>query len=116
MSDYYWSNGGLRRDTNEDIEYVFKYLKKNNIKFKDTRNSNTYITIFNKQNKKYQYCYTTGRWRRITGKGVVKFYHSKGIEDFVNKYLNKFVGENKNDRQKLNRYSRRAEEDQKKVV
>ena len=50
MSDYYWSNGGLRRDTNENIEYVFKYLKKNNIKYKDTRNSNTYITIFNKEN------------------------------------------------------------------
>ena len=29
-----------------------------------------------------------------SGKGVVTFYHSKGIEDFVNKYLNKFVGEN----------------------
>ena len=31
MSDYYWSKGGLRRDTGESIEYVLKYLKDNNI-------------------------------------------------------------------------------------
>ena len=75
MSDYYWSNGGLRRDTGESIEYVLKYLK---------------------DNKEYGYVYTTGRWSTYKGKEV-KHYHSKGIEDFDTNYLNKFVKENNNE-------------------
>tara|TARA_R100001510_G_C7622004_1_gene182662 strand:+ start:732 stop:1028 length:297 start_codon:yes stop_codon:yes gene_type:complete len=96
MSDYYWSNGGLRRDTGESIEYVLKYLKDNNIKYKDTRNSNSILTIYNKDNKEYGYVYTTGRWSTYKGKEV-KHYHSKGIEDFDTNYLNKFVKENEDD-------------------
>jgi len=94
MSEYFWKNGGLRRNTNETIEDVFKYLKDNKIKFKDTRKSNSIITIYNNNKEEYGYVYNTGRWSTYKG-FKVKHYHSKGIEDFVTKYLNKFVEENK---------------------
>ena len=89
MSEYYWKNGGLRRNTKESIEEVFKYLKDNKIKFKDTRNSNSLLTIYNNNKQEYGYVYNTGRWSSYKG-FPIKHYHSKGIKDFVTKYLNKF--------------------------
>jgi hypothetical protein len=96
MSEYFWKNGGLRRNTNESIEEVFKYLKDNKIKFKDTRNSNSLLTIYNNNKEEYGYVYNTGRWSTYKG-FPIKHYHSKGIEDFVTKYLNKFEKENADD-------------------
>ena len=87
---YYWSKGTLRRNTNENVEYVIRYLNTENIKYKLGHFSNSVIEIINNNNNRYGYTYTTGRWCSYKKGKEIKHYHSKGIQDFVINYLNKF--------------------------
>ena len=79
----------FRRDTNEDLDFVEKYLSERNIDY-DLRLGATLMYIFNNEGKRYAYYWTTGRWsaeNAITD----KHYNSKGIDDFVSRFLNTFV-------------------------
>jgi len=80
----------FRRDTNESIDDVEKYLIKNKIPYRGTGTSMLYIE--NKAGKEYAYYCTTGRWS-IKKRVYKHHYHSKGIEDFVTNYLNRFADE-----------------------
>ncbi|BCV01889.1 MAG: hypothetical protein CM15mV47_140 [uncultured marine virus] len=79
----------FRRDTNEDLDFVEKYLSERNINY-DLRLGATMMYIYNNHNKRYAYYWTTGRWsaeNAITN----QHYHSKGIDDFVSRFLNRFA-------------------------
>lgn len=79
----------FRRDTNEDLEFVEKYLGEHNIDY-DLRLGATMMYIYNNDNKRYAYYWTTGRWSPENA--IAKeHYHSKGIDDFVSRFLNRFV-------------------------
>ena len=89
-SKYRWSKGKLTRKTYEKIEDVIQYLEDNKIRFEDTSYSNSIIKIYNNKGQSYGYTYTTGRWCCYKKGKLIKHYHSKGIEDFVINYLNKY--------------------------
>ena len=75
-----------RRDTNESLDYVTKFLEDRNIDY-ETRIGGSLIYIYNDEGKCYAYYWTTGRWsahKAITH----KHYSSKGIEDFTDRFLN----------------------------
>jgi len=75
-----------RSNTYEDLEYVTDYLNKKYIKYEVKEKAHMlkikYKKIF------YAYYYTTGRWSPyVENNFPEKHYHSKGIEDFVNRFL-----------------------------
>jgi hypothetical protein len=75
-----------RSNTYEDLEYVTDYLNKKYIKYEVKEKAQMlkikYKKIF------YAYYYTTGRWSPYVKKNFPeKHYYSKGIEDFVNRFL-----------------------------
>ena len=75
-----------RRDTNESLDYVTKFLEDRNIDY-ETRIVGYLMYIYNDEDKCYAYYWTTGRWsahKAITH----KHYSSKGIEDFTDRFLN----------------------------
>jgi len=75
----------FRRDTNESLDFVTKFLEDRNIEY-ETRVGGSLIYIYNDDGKCYAYYWTTGRWsahRAITN----KHYRSNGIEDFVSRFL-----------------------------
>jgi hypothetical protein len=82
----------FRKDTNESLEFVYNYLDKHGIQY-DAATAGSCITIYNKQQRRYVYYWTTGRWspRRLSSR---KHFHSNGIADFVERYLNKYVEQN----------------------
>ena len=81
----------FRKDTNETLEFVEKYLQDNKIDYM-VNMAASLLWITNQESKEYVYYWTTGRWspQRHSSK---KHYHSNGIEDFVEKYLNKYADE-----------------------
>jgi len=72
--------------TKETLEDVKIYLTKNNIYYEETKTQMIRV-YYNK--KMYSYFYTTGRWSPYLGhnKYPKKHYHSKGIEDFINRFI-----------------------------
>ena len=83
----------FRRDTNEDLEFVENYLTERNIDY-DLRLGATMMYIYNNDDKRYAYYWTTGRWS-VENAITDGHYHSKGIDDFVCRFLNKFAQEKK---------------------
>ena len=83
----------FRRDTHETKEYVDSFLEERNIPYEYRDKANMYW-ILNDEGKEYCYYYTTGRWSKRVSRGFPKkHFHSKGIEDFCNRFLNRFVGQ-----------------------
>lgn len=78
----------FRRDTNQNIEEVKKYLDEHAIKYED-RSKATALKIYDKKERPYIYYWTTGRWKPYNGR-MSPHYCSNSIEDFVTKYLNRF--------------------------
>jgi hypothetical protein len=75
-----------RHDTDEGLEEVTDYLNKNNIKYEVKENAG--MLKIHYETTSYAYYYTTGRWSPyITGSFPKKHYHSKGIEDFINRFI-----------------------------
>ena len=87
----------FRKDTNETLEFVEKYLKDKDIEYSVNRAASM-IWITNQEGREYVYYWTTGRWskRRMSYK---IHYRSNGIDDFVTRFLNRFVEENKKERE-----------------
>ncbi len=81
----------LRRDTEEDLTFVMEYLNENKIPF-EYIDSATMFYIENRAGVRYAYYYTTGRWA-IKSRNRKKHYQSKGIADFVDRFLNKYADE-----------------------
>ena len=81
----------FRKETGQTLSHCMDYLKANDVKY-DVVESAKMLRVYSKANRMYVYYWTTGRWspRRHSSK---KHYHSNGIEDFVEKYLNKYADE-----------------------
>ena len=75
-----------RHNTDESLEYATDYLNKNNIKYEVKEKA--YMLKIQYETDSYAYYYTTGRWSPYTiGSFPKKHYHSKGIEDFINRFI-----------------------------
>jgi hypothetical protein len=81
----------LRRDTEEDVDFVIAYLKGKDIPFEYIDSASLFF-IENRAGVKYAYYYTTGRWA-IKSRNRKEHYRSNGIDDFVSRFLNKFADE-----------------------
>ena len=81
----------FRKDTNETLEFVCEYLDNNNIEYEVVLSASL-IIIYSKADKPYVYYWTTGRWSRKK-RSYTKHFHSNGIADFVERYLNKYADE-----------------------
>ncbi len=77
----------LRHDTNESLEDVTGYLEEQGIKY-ERKDAAHMLWIFY-GNKAYMYYYTTGRWASRNGwrKVPLKHYKSKGIKDFLDRFV-----------------------------
>lgn len=99
MSDYRYvrtnSKGEavFRRDTEDSLEFVFEYLKEKDIPY-EYRAGATMFILWNDANVRYVYYWTTGRWA-IKTRTIKKHFSSKGIVDFVDRFLNKYAEEQK---------------------
>ena len=78
----------FRRDTDDDFDFVCSYFEDKDIPYKFKEGGNVFI-IKNKTGKDYVYYWSTGRWSPKHKSNKIH-YHSKGVEDFVTKYLNKY--------------------------
>ena len=78
----------FRRDTGEEFDFVCSYLDNNNIPYKYKEGGGVFIGS-NKTGRNYVYYLTTGRWSPKHKSNKIH-YRSKGIEEFVTKYLNKY--------------------------
>ena len=78
----------FRRDTGEEFDFVCSYLDNNNIPYKYKEGGGVFI-VSNKTGRNYVYYWTTGRWSPKHKSNKIH-YRSKGIEEFVTKYLNKY--------------------------
>ena len=75
-----------RHNTDESLEYATDYLNKNNIKYEVKEKAR--MLKIQSETDSYAYYYTTGRWSPyVENNFPEKHYHSKGIEDFVNRFL-----------------------------
>ena len=90
----------FRKDTNESLEFVENYLKEKEIEYCINLPASL-IYIENEEGREYVYYWTTGRWYRRKPKYKVH-YHSNGIDDFVTRFLNRFVEQNKIERELKN--------------
>lgn len=81
----------FRKDTNESLEFVCEYLDSNNIDY-EVELSASLIVVYSKADRPYMYYWTTGRWSPRK-RNYKKHFHSNGIADFVEKYLNKYADE-----------------------
>ena len=74
----------FRRDTNETLEYVEKYLNSKGIKYEVRKGA---YMLWIKKDKWYAYSYTTGRWHPyIENSYPKKHYRSNGIDDFITRF------------------------------
>ena len=78
----------FRRDTGEEFDFVCSYLDNNNIPYKYKEGGGVFI-VSNKTGRNYVYYWTTGRWSPKHKSNKIH-YRSKGIEEFVTKYINKY--------------------------
>ena len=86
----------FRKDTNETLEFVEKYLQDNKIDYM-VNMAASLLWITNQESKEYVYYWTTGRWSKRQ-RVYNNHYHSNGIEDFVTRFLNRFVEQNKKEK------------------
>lgn len=82
----------FRRDTGESLEEVTSYLDSvEDVKY-EVKEKGAMIWIT--RDKKYSYCYTTGRWAPyVKGGYPKKHYRSKGIKDFIERFTEPYVDE-----------------------
>ena len=74
----------FRRDTNETLEDVEKYLKSKGIKYEVKKGASM---LWIKKDKLYAYYYTTGRWHPyVENSYPKKHYRSNGIDDFITRF------------------------------
>ena len=77
-----------RRATNESLDFVKKVLKDKRIPFICHETAQCIILKSPYNGHRYQYFYTTGRWSCLRqGKTNDHHYWSKGINDFIEKYI-----------------------------
>lgn len=77
-----------RRETGEDLEFVIAELKSKFLPFTYHDDAQCFIIKNPYNGSKYQYFYTTGRWSSLRkGRANFPHYWSKGINDFLEKYL-----------------------------
>ena len=83
-----------RRDTNESLDFVTEYLDKKEIPYEVNKSAGL-LYIDNIANVTYVYYWSTGRWskRKTSIRQYKQHFHSKGIDDFVTNYLNKYAEE-----------------------
>lgn len=95
MSDYKYARTNskgevvLRRDTEEDFSFVVSYLKEKDIPYEYRDGAHMFI-LTNSADVRYVYYWTTGRWS-IKKRTIDKHYSSKGIDDFVTRFFNKYA-------------------------
>lgn len=78
----------FKRYTDEVLKDATTFLDKKGIDY-DVKIDASMLWIY-LNNKKYAYYYTTGRWNTYKADGYpTKHYHSRGIEDFYNRFLSK---------------------------
>lgn len=93
----------FRRDTHQTAEHVANVFNEKEIPFDFFKSASCFKLYNDRDNKCYQYYYSTGRWgvykwdRRPT-----KHYHSKSVEDFLERF---FFKEFNNDTQTSTRDS-----------
>ena len=77
----------LRHDTDESLEDVIGYLEEQGIKY-ERKDAAHMLWIFY-GTRAYMYYYTTGRWapRNGWGKVPLKHYKSRGIKDFLDRFV-----------------------------
>ena len=80
----------LRRDTNETLEEVLDFLKDIKGIEVEVFLKATLISIYVDW-RRYDYYWTTGRWCQRKSNYPKTHYHSKGIEDFCNRFLKKDI-------------------------
>ena len=72
--------------TGEILEDCVKFLEEKKIPF-EVRETASMLIVYHpdKDYKKYDFRYTTGRWSPLPNKKI--HYRSKGIEDFIERFL-----------------------------
>jgi len=78
----------FRHDTDETLEDVLEFLQTSNIKY-EVKEGAHMLWVYH-EDRKYAYYYTTGRWapyKKYLGGYPKKHYHSKGIEDFITRFI-----------------------------
>tara|TARA_X000001388_G_scaffold15819_2_gene9729 strand:- start:176 stop:538 length:363 start_codon:yes stop_codon:yes gene_type:complete len=81
----------FRKDTGQTLDHCIEYLKDKGIEYAVIESA-TLIVIYSRADRPYMYYWTTGRWS-ARKRSYTKHFHSDGIEDFVEKYLNKYADE-----------------------
>jgi hypothetical protein len=73
--------------TDEELQKVLTYLDSRGIYY-ERRDTARMLIIYHPQKKwkRYDYRWSTGRWSPLPNK-LRKHYCSRGIEDFVNRFL-----------------------------
>jgi|14BtaG_2_1085337.scaffolds.fasta_scaffold01868_13 hypoxanthine phosphoribosyltransferase len=88
----------FRRDTDESLEFVVEYLEGKGLEY-EVREGAKMLWIYASNNQTYSYYYTTGRWAPYCKRGYPKkHYMSKGINDFITRYVEKDVQNDKDSR------------------
>ena len=77
----------FRRDTDESLEYVLEYLKDKDVTVEIFPKA-TLLSIYVDW-RRYDYYWTTGRWCQRRLGYPRKHYHSKGIDDFFTRFVEK---------------------------
>ena len=82
----------FRRDTNQTAEYVANVLNEKEVAFVYSESGSCFRIYNEKEDRNYQYYPTTGRWGvYFYQKRPTKHYHSKSIEDFLDRFFFKTV-------------------------
>ena len=77
----------FKHNTAQSAEYAMDYLDSKGIEY-ELKEGGSMLWVY-KKNKAYAYYYTTGRWAPYSSGGYPsKHFQSKGIADFVNRFLN----------------------------
>lgn len=85
----------LKRLTHESAEFVADMLNEREIPFEFKPGAHMFRVYNPKTHQWYQYFYTTGKWGvYYYSKRPEKHYHSKGVEDFITRYLLKEQNDN----------------------
>ena len=79
-------NPTFKHYTEQSLEYVTGYLDSMNIEYEPVKSAR--MLWIHYADRSYYYYYTTGRWARYySGSRPKKHYRSKGIVDFINRFV-----------------------------
>ena len=90
-----------RHDTNQTVEFVMDYLDSKGIEY-ELKQGGSMLWVYN-NDKAYSYYYTTGRWSPYK-RGSLPNMHfsSKGIMDFVERFLTKYDKKEEPEQKRIN--------------